>query len=61
MGSVISFCNWFIYLNFSLHSPSVVLDFTWQVHSEQCGSDHFPNLIGIVKSMHKGECFLLNL
>ena len=33
--------------------PSIFLDFAWQVHSDQCGSDHFPIFIDIVKSMPK--------
>ena len=41
----------FTSIDLSLCSASVFLDFTWQVHSDQCGSDHFPILIDIVKSM----------
>ena len=37
----------------SLCSASIFLDFEWQVHSDQCGSDHFSILIDIVKSMSK--------
>ena len=38
-------------IDLSLCSVSIFLDFTWQVHSDQCGSDHFPIFIDIVKSM----------
>ena len=38
----------FISIDLSLCSASVFLDFTWHVHSDQCGSDHFPILIDIV-------------
>ena len=43
----------------SLCSASVFLDFTWQVHSDQCGSDHFHKLI--VKSMPKDNVPCWNL
>ena len=43
----------FTSIDLSLCSASVSLDFTWLVHSDQCGSDHFPILIDIVKSMPK--------
>ena len=43
----------FTSIDLSLCSASVFLDFTWQVHSDQCGSDHFPILMDIVKSMPK--------
>ena len=43
----------FTSIDLSLCSASLFLDFTWQVHSDQCGSDHFPILIDIVKSMPK--------
>ena len=42
----------FTSIDLSLCSASVFLDLTWQVHSDQCGSDHFPILIDIVNSMH---------
>ena len=35
----------FTSIDLSLCSASVFLDFTWQVHSDQCGSDHFPILL----------------
>ena len=41
----------FTSIDLSLCSATVFLDFTWQVHSDQCGSDQFPILIDIVKSM----------
>ena len=31
----------FTSIDLSLCSSFVFLDFTWQVHSHQCGSDHF--------------------
>ena len=37
------------------------LDFVWQVHSDQCGSDHFPIFIDIVKSMPKDNAPHWNL
>ena len=40
---------------------SVFLDFTWQVHSDQCGSGHFPIFIDIVKSMPKDNVSCWNL
>ena len=43
----------FISIDLSLYSTSVFLDFEWQVNSDQCGNDHFPILIDIVKSMPK--------
>ena len=51
----------FTSIDLSLCSASVFLDFTWQVHSDQCGSDHFPILIDIVKSMPKDNVPRWNL
>ena len=43
----------FTSIDLSLCSASIFLDFAWQVHSDQCGSDHFPIFIDIVKIMPK--------
>ena len=51
----------FTSIDLSLCSASVFLDFAWQVHSDQCGSDHFPILIDIVKSMPKDNVPRWNL
>ena len=51
----------FTSIDLSLCSASVFLDFTWQVHSDQCSSDHFPILIDIVKSMPKNNVPRWNL
>ena len=29
----------------SIYSPSLFLDFEWQVHDDLCGSDHFPTFL----------------
>ena len=51
----------FTSIDLSLCSATVLLDCTWQVHSDQCGSDHFPILIDIVKSMPKDNVPCWNL
>ena len=51
----------FTSIDLSLCSASVFLDFTWQVHSDECGSDHFPILLNIVKSMPKDNVPRWNL
>ena len=51
----------FTSIDLSSCSASVFLDFTWQVHSDQCGSDHFPILIDVVKSMPKDNVPRWNL
>ena len=43
----------FTSIDLSLCSASVFLGFALQVHSDQCGSDHFPINVNIVKSMSK--------
>ena len=43
----------FTSVDLSLCSAAVFLDFAWQVHSDQCGSDHFPIFIDIVKGLPK--------
>ena len=51
----------FTSIDLSLCSASVLLDFAWQVYSYQCGSDHFPIFIDMVKSMPKDNAPLWNL
>ena len=51
----------FTSIDLCLCSASVFLDFTWQVYSDQCASDHFPILIDIVKSMPKDNVPRWNL
>ena len=51
----------FTSIDLSLCSASVFLDLEWQVHSDQCGSDHFPIFIDIVKSMPKDNVPRWNL
>ena len=51
----------FTAIDLSLCSASVFLYFVWQVHSDQCGSDHFPIFIDIVKSMPKEDVPRWNL
>ena len=38
-------------IDLSICSPDIFMDFQWKVHSEQCGSDHFPIFIDIVKPL----------
>ena len=45
----------------SLCSASVFLDFTYQVHLDQSGSDPFPIFINIVKSLPKDNVPCWNL
>ena len=40
-------------IDLSICSTSIFLDFSWQVHNDQCGSDHFPIFIDINKSLPK--------
>ena len=51
----------FTSIDLSLCSASVFLDFEWQIDSDQCGSDHFPIFIDIVKSMPKDNVPRWNL
>ena len=51
----------FTLIDLVFYSASVFLDFAWQVHSDQCGSDHFPILNDIVKSMPKDNVPCWNL
>ena len=51
----------FTSIDLSLCSASVFLDCTWQVYSDQSGSDHFSILIDIVKSMLKDNVPSWNL
>ena len=51
----------FTSIDLSLCSASVFLNFTWQVHSDQCGIDHFPISIDRVKSMPKDNVPCWNL
>ena len=32
-------------IDLTLCSPSLLLDYSWEVHNDQCGSDHFPIVI----------------
>ena len=32
-------------LDLSICSPSILLDFSWKVHDDLCGSDHFPTIL----------------
>ena len=38
-------------IDLTLCSPNIFMDFHWMVHNDQCGSDHFPIFIDIVKPM----------
>ena len=38
-------------IDLSLCSPSLFLDFHWNVHNDQCGSDHYPVFLRINKPM----------
>jgi len=38
-------------IDLSLCSPNIYMDFKWRVADDQCGSDHFPIYIDIVKPM----------
>ena len=51
----------FTSIDLYLCSASVFLDFTGQVYSDQCGSDHFPLFIDRVKSMPKHNAPRWNL
>ena len=51
----------FTAIELSLCCASVFLDFAWQVHSDQCGSDHFSIFIDIVKSIPKDNAPRWNL
>ena len=51
----------FTSIDLSLCSASVFLDFEWQVNSDQCGSDHFPIFIDIVKIIPKDNVPRWNL
>ena len=51
----------FTSIDLSLCSASIFLGFVWQVYSDQCGNDHFPILINVVKSMPKDNDSRLNL
>ena len=32
-------------LDLTITNPTMFLDWTWEVHSDQCGSDHFPVIL----------------
>ena len=38
-------------IDLSVCSPNIFMDFQWKVHRDQCGSDHFPIFIDIIKRM----------
>ena len=38
-------------IDLSVCSPNIFMDFKWKVHRDQCGSDHFPIFIDIIKRM----------
>ena len=38
-------------IDLSICSPGIFMDFQWKVYFEQCGSDHFPIFIDIVKPL----------
>ena len=48
----------FTSIDLSVCSAPVFLDFAWQVHSDQCGSDHFSIFIDIFKSMPKDNVLI---
>ena len=41
----------FTAIDLSLCSPCLYMDFNWNVHNDQCGSDHYPVFISISKLM----------
>ena len=38
-------------IDLSVCSPTIFMDFQWNVHNDQCGSDHFPILIETVRCL----------
>src|SRR5215470_12303682 len=44
-------------IDLTISSPQIVTDFTWMVHDDQCGSDHYPLLITAIK--HKTQNCML--
>ena len=48
-------------IDISLCSASIALDFAWCVHSDQCGSDHYPILIDIIQPVPKDNVPRWNL
>lgn len=42
-------------VDLSICSPNLLMDFSWEVHNDQCGSDHFPIFITINQSLPKDK------
>ena len=36
-------------IDLTICDPSIYMDFSWQVHDDTCGSDHFPILLNNIK------------
>ena len=41
-------------INLTICDPSIYMDFSWQVHNDTCGSDHFPILQHNIKPTRVG-------
>ena len=47
-----SFTGSYSAIDLTLTDPSSYMDYTWKVHNDLCGSDHFPIIIDILQPSH---------
>ena len=47
-----SFTGSYSVIDLTLTDPSSYMDYTWKVHNDLCGSDHFPIIIDILQPSH---------
>ena len=39
-------------INITLSDPSSYMDYTWKVHDDSCGNEHFPIILEIIQPIH---------